>query len=61
MRIFVRVVDYLKISFWATYMIRANVFVYCPSVTSQPAFYYWFHTKHQFGASIILYGRRAVQ
>ncbi len=29
MRIFGRVVDYLKIYVWATYRIRANVFVYC--------------------------------
>ncbi len=33
-RIFGGVVDYLKISVWATYMIRANVFVYYPGVTS---------------------------
>ncbi len=44
MRIFGRVVDYLKISAWATYMIRANVFVYC---------LVWRHNLHCTIASIL--------
>ncbi len=61
MPIFGRVLDYLKISVWATYRKRANYFVYCHSVTSRLAFYYYFHTKHREGASFILYGQRTAE
>ncbi len=42
-------------------MTRANVVIYCPGLTSQPTFYYCFHTEHWEGASIILYGWRFIQ
>ncbi len=40
------------------HMIRANDVVYRPSVTSQPTFYYCFHTEHSEGV-YILCGRRS--
>ncbi len=37
---------------------KSECFCLLPGVTSQPAFYYCFHTKHREGMSIIQYGQR---